>query len=52
VEDVNPMLLEKKTGFQAATILRRRSFTRMNCEIGGFHPVRFIWGWISYGSRV
>jgi hypothetical protein len=28
-----------KKGFQPATILRRRIFTRMNCEIGGFHPV-------------
>jgi hypothetical protein len=32
--------LEKKDGgFQPATILRRRIFTRMDCEIGGFHPV-------------
>jgi hypothetical protein len=30
----------KKNGFQPATILRRRRlFTRMNYEIGGFHPV-------------
>ena len=28
-----------KNGFQPATILRRRIFTRMNCEIGRFHPV-------------
>ena len=41
VEDVKPVLL-KKNGFQPATILRRRIFTRMNCEIGGFHPVWFI----------
>jgi hypothetical protein len=30
---------EKKNGFQPATILRRRIFTQMNCEIGGFHLV-------------
>ena len=29
----------KKTGFQPATVLRRRNFTRMNYEIGGFPPV-------------
>jgi len=39
VEDVKPVLLKNKTGFQLATILRRRIFTRMNCEIGGFHPI-------------
>jgi hypothetical protein len=38
VEDVKPMFL-KKDGFQPATILRRRIFTRMNCEIGGVHMV-------------
>jgi hypothetical protein len=27
-----------KNGFQPATILRKRIFTRMNCEIDGFHP--------------
>jgi hypothetical protein len=31
--------LEKKNGFQPATILRKRIFTWMDCEIGGFHPV-------------
>jgi hypothetical protein len=31
--------LKKKNGFQPATILRRRIFTWMNYEIGGFHPV-------------
>jgi hypothetical protein len=41
VEDVKPVLV-KNNGFQLATILRRRIFTWMNCEIGGFHPVRFI----------
>jgi hypothetical protein len=30
---------KKNNGFQPATILRRRIFTWMNCEIGGFHPV-------------
>jgi hypothetical protein len=30
---------KKKEGFQPATILRRRIFTRMSCDIGGFHPV-------------
>jgi len=29
----------KKNRFQPATFLLRRVFTRMNCEIGGFHPV-------------
>jgi hypothetical protein len=29
----------KKKEFQPATILRRRIFTWMNCEIGGFHLV-------------
>jgi hypothetical protein len=29
----------KKTGFQVVTILRRRIFIRMNCEIGGFHLI-------------
>jgi hypothetical protein len=29
---------EKKNGFQLTTILRR-IFTRMNYEMGGFHPV-------------
>jgi hypothetical protein len=38
VEDVKPVLL-KTNGFQPTTILRRRIFTRMNYEIGGFHPV-------------
>jgi hypothetical protein len=33
---------EKENGFQLATIWRRRIFTRMNSEIGGFHPVWFI----------
>ena len=33
VEDAKSVLLKKKTGFQPATILRRRIFTRMNCEI-------------------
>ena len=33
---------KKKTGIELATILRRRVFTRLNCEIGGFHPVWFI----------
>jgi hypothetical protein len=28
-----------KKGFQPVTILRRRIFTRTNCEIDGFHPV-------------
>jgi hypothetical protein len=32
-------VFEKKNGFQPATILRRRIFIHMNCEIGGFHPV-------------
>jgi hypothetical protein len=41
VEDVKPALFKKK-GFQPATLLRRRIFTWMNCEIGGFHPVCFI----------
>jgi hypothetical protein len=31
--------LKKKTGFQLATILRRRTFTQMNYETCGFHPV-------------
>jgi hypothetical protein len=31
-----------KIGFQPSTDLRRGIFTRMNCEIGGFHPVWFI----------
>ena len=40
VEDVKPVLLKwNKNGFSPATILRRRIFTRTNCEIGGFHPV-------------
>jgi hypothetical protein len=41
VEDVKPVLLKekRKTGFQPATILRRRIFTQVNCEIGGF--IRF-----------
>jgi hypothetical protein len=38
VEDVNQWF-KKKTRFQPATILRRRIFTEMNCEIGGFHAV-------------
>ena len=42
VEDVKPVLLKEENGFQPATILRRRIFTRMNCEISGFHPVWFI----------
>jgi hypothetical protein len=33
--DVKPL----KKGFPIATILKRSIFTRMNCEIGGFHPV-------------
>jgi hypothetical protein len=41
VEDVKQVLL-KKTIFQLATILRRRIFTWMNYEIGGFHPPWFI----------
>ena len=41
VEDVKPVLLNKND-FQPATILRRRIFTWMNCEIGGFHPLWFI----------
>jgi hypothetical protein len=32
-------VLEKKNTFQPITILRRRIFTHMDCEIGGFHPV-------------
>jgi hypothetical protein len=39
-------------GFQLATILKRRISTRMIYEIGGFHPVSFIYGRISYGTRV
>jgi len=41
VEDVKPVLLKIKikNGSHMATILRRRTFTQMNCEIGGFHPV-------------
>jgi hypothetical protein len=41
VEDVKPVLsfFFKKNGFQPATILRRRIFTWMNCEIDEFHPV-------------
>jgi hypothetical protein len=39
VEDVKLVLLKKKIGFQPATILRRRIFARINCEIGGFHPI-------------
>jgi hypothetical protein len=42
VEDVKLVLFKKekrKTGFQLATILRRRIFAWMNCEIGRFHPV-------------
>jgi hypothetical protein len=31
--------IKNKNGFQLATILRRRNFTRMNSEISGFHPV-------------
>jgi len=30
---------KEKNGIQLATILRRRIFTRMNCEMGGFHLV-------------
>jgi hypothetical protein len=41
VQDVKPVLL-RANGFQPATILRRRIFTRMNCEISGFHPLWFI----------
>jgi hypothetical protein len=37
-EDVKPVLLKRKIGFQPATILRR-SFTQMNCETCGFHSV-------------
>jgi hypothetical protein len=29
----------KKNGFQPATILRRKVYTRMSCEIGKFHAV-------------
>ena len=42
VEDGETSALKKrKNRFQPATILRRRrrSFTRMNCEIGGFHMI-------------
>jgi hypothetical protein len=41
VEDVKPVFLEEKekNGFQPATILRRRIFTRINYEKGGLHPV-------------
>jgi hypothetical protein len=39
VEDVELVLSKKNNGFQPATILRRRIFIRMNCEISGFHPV-------------
>jgi hypothetical protein len=42
--------LKKETDFQPATILRR-IFTRINCEIGGFHPVEFIWA-IYLGFRL
>jgi hypothetical protein len=35
MEDVKPVLL-KQNGFQPATILRRRIFTRMNCEEADF----------------
>jgi hypothetical protein len=50
MEDVKPVLekfvfSKKKNGFQPTTIWRRRIFNRMNCGIGGFHPVlgfRFI----------
>jgi hypothetical protein len=38
VEDLKAVL-SKENIFQLATILRRRIFTQMNCEIGGFHPV-------------
>jgi hypothetical protein len=30
---------KKQNAIQLATILRRSIFTRMDCEIGGFHPV-------------
>jgi hypothetical protein len=37
VEEVKPVLFRrKKNRFQLAPILRRRVFTRMNCEISGF----------------
>jgi hypothetical protein len=49
-EDVQPVLWRKK--IQPVSILRRRIFTRMNCEIGRFHPVWFISDRISSGSRV
>jgi hypothetical protein len=39
VEDVKLVLLKIKNGFQPAKFLRRRVFTRMNCEKDGFHPL-------------
>jgi hypothetical protein len=36
VEDSKPVLFKLKNRFQPATILRRRIFTWMNFEIGGF----------------
>jgi hypothetical protein len=39
VGDVKLVVSEKKYGFEPATILRRRDFTRINCEEGGLHPV-------------
>jgi hypothetical protein len=41
VEDVKPVFFfEKKSKrFQPTTVQKRRIFTRMNFEIGGFHPV-------------
>jgi hypothetical protein len=37
--ETSALIKKKKNGFEPATILRRRIFTWMNCEIGGFHPV-------------
>jgi hypothetical protein len=39
VEDRKLVLLKKEARFQPATILRRRIFTWINCEMSGFHPV-------------
>ena len=42
VEDVKPVLKKNKknkNGFHLATILRRRIFTQVECEIGGFYLV-------------
>jgi hypothetical protein len=32
-------LKKRKNIFQPVTILRRRIFTQINCEISGFYPV-------------